>query len=1168
MKPEEFCHLHVHSHYSLLDGACKIDTLAGLAREHGMKRLAITDHGNMFGVVEFYSKMRDADITPILGYEAYVAPGSHKDKQGASSVKDAAFHLTLLASDKAGYKNLLKLASVAYLEGFYYRPRIDVDLLRQHKDGLIVLSGCASSEVCRKLLDGNEKAALAAAARYADMLGKENFFIEVQDNGLDDQKRCIEGQVRIADQLGLGLVATNDIHYARADDAAAHEVLLCINTGKTLSDPSRMRFGSSEFYFKSGREMIERFRDVPGALENTRAIAERCHVELDFNTRNFPHYKLPAGVTADDRLRELCEKGVRERLEAPAPDVWQRLNDELGVIGDMGYGSYFLIVWDIIRFIKEQGIASGLRGSGAGSLVCYALYITDINPLDHGLLFERFLDRERREAPDLDVDICESRRDEVIRYVREAYGEDKTAQIITFGTLKARAVVKDCARVLGWSVAEAEALAGRIPLTLGITLQDAIDQDASLRDDYRNNPRIHELLDYAFRLEGLNRHMSTHAAGMVIADEPLTEFIPLAQIKGAVMSQLAMNDLDKAGMLKVDLLGLNTLTIVDKTLDLVAQRTGERPDLARIPLDDPKTYELFGRGDTKAVFQLGSTGMQELLRRLQPKSMRDIVAVVAMYRPGPLQSGVPDDYIARRNGQKEVEYLHPLLEPILRDTYGLTMYQEQIMRILHDLGDLSLADALSTIKAISKKKAESVEKGLAKFYAGAARHGISVEVAEAIVERIRPFAEYGFNRAHTTAYAFLAYRTGYLKANYPMEFAAADLSCEMGHSDKLKDHVRDCRQRMHIRLVPPCVNDGMAEFTVCDNNAIRFGMVGVRNVGSKAVEAITAARDAGGPFKSLHDFCERVDTSAVNRQAIENLVKAGAFDALPGHRAQKLAALEDAIRQGAVTQADRLRGQANLFDMAGGDGPTPEHRLPPVQEWSQQDLGRFEKEALGMRLSFDPMEQHADAVGLLTDTDTVGLAELDGGKEVILAGEVVSVRPMLTRKGQSMAQFDVEDGHGTLRAVAFPEAFEKIGSLLQEDAVLFLRGTVDKSTDRVGLHVQEAIPAADALQRIPRSVKLCIRREEASPELIEKLHGACERHPGGCDVFLEFAMPDGGRTLLRAGHHITVAPSMAFIADVRELLGTSSVTLAPRPLPANGNGRRRWNRNGRAAAVG
>jgi len=617
MKPTEFVHLHVHSHYSLLDGACRIEDLAALAKEHGMTRLAITDHGNLFGAVEFYSKMLEADVKPILGYEAYVAPGSRRERHSTGGIKEASYHLTLLASDIRGYRNLLKLASAAYLEGFYYRPRIDVDLLSQHKEGLIVLSGCNSSEVCQKLIAGRDRDALAVAARYADILGKDNFYIEVQDNGLPEQKRCIEGLTRIADEIGLGLVATNDIHYAATGDAAAHEVLLCINTGKTLAAEDRMRFGSSEFYFKSGEEMIQRFGHLPGAVENTLAIADRCHVEIDFNQRNFPHFKPPDGLDSDAYLRRLCEEGIKKRYGDPVREITDRLEYELSVIRDMGYGSYFLIVWDIVRFAKSQGIATGLRGSGASSLVCYALGITDIDPLQYDLIFERFLDRERREAPDLDVDLCESRRDEVIQYVKDKYGQNNSAQIITFGTMKARAVVKDVARVLGWSVAEAEKLANRIPAVLGITLNDALEQDESLRNDYENDPRVRELLGYAFRLEGLARHASTHAAGMVIADKPLTEHIPLARLNDVVMSQYAMGDLEKVGMLKVDLLGLNTLTIVEKTLDLVEARIGRRPDMSTIPLDDPKTYELIGRGDTKAVFQLGSSGMQQLLRRLR-----------------------------------------------------------------------------------------------------------------------------------------------------------------------------------------------------------------------------------------------------------------------------------------------------------------------------------------------------------------------------------------------------------------------------------------------------------------------------------------------------------------------------------------------------------------------
>lgn len=1155
----EFVHLHVHSEYSLLDGACRMRMLAKLANGYAMPALALTDHGNLFGAVQFFSAMKTAGVKPLIGYEAYVAPQSRKDRQSTRGIRDAAYHLTLLAENDTGYANLRKLASLAYLEGFYYRPRIDKESLARHREGLIVLSGCASSELCTKLLAGDDEGAERAAADYMEMLGKENFFIELQDNRLADQTRCLAGSLKIAQKLGLEMVATNDIHYALPEDADAHDLLLCINTGKTRQDVQRMRFGSDEFYFKSPREMIERLGHVPGAIENTVAIAERCNVKLDFKTRNFPHFHPPGGKTSTEYLREICDEGLKQRYGEVPQTVRARLEHELGVIDQMEYSSYFLICWDMVHHAHELGVPNGLRGSGAGSMVCYVLGISDIDPLKHNLLFERFLDPERREPPDLDIDLCEEGREAVIEYVRQKYGENSTAQIITFGTMAARGVIRDVGRVLGWSVSEVDTLAKRIPGGPGVSLKDAIAQDADLKADYEANARTRELLDFGLKLEGLARHASTHAAGLVIADKSLDEFIPVCKMNDVVMSQFAMNDLEKVGMLKLDLLGLRTLTIVNKTLALVRQRTGKQVNLNAIRLDDAKTYELLCRGDTKSVFQLGSRGMRELLRRLKPSTMQDIAAIVAMYRPGPLQSGVVDDYIARRHGEKVFVYLDPRLEPILKDTYGLMIFQEQIMQILHDLGGMSMADALTMIKAISKKKVEAVESGLAKFYAGAEAKGISHEVATHLVALIRPFAEYGFNRAHTTAYAFLAYRTAYLKANYPMEFAAAGLTCEMGHSDKLKEHVRDCCKQMKIEIMPPCVNEGDAHFTVCGERAIRFGMVGVKNVGQRAVDAIVAARGKGGPFNSLYEFCERVDSSSVNRQALESLIKAGAFDCLPGHRAQKIAALEDAVKMGHRVQDDRRRGQLSLFAVDEVADAKLEQPLPESPTWSQAEMGRHEKDILGMRLSFNPLDQYEELLGQLAMCGVGELGEMDHGRGVVIGGEVVAVRPIITRNGKSMAQVEVEDASGSVRCVVFPDAWQEYGNLLREDAIVFVSGGVDRANDQVGVIVREVIAVEDAREKLTQSVIVRIERTGLDAKMLDGLHALCERHRGPCPLMLEIQIPDRKPVLIRASRALGVRPSEAFDYEVGELLGAGCVRLVARPPKRDerSNGRRR-----------
>ncbi len=1155
MKPEDFVHLHVHSHFSLLDGACSIKALGKLAKKHGQKALALTDHGNLFGVVQFCKEMDSTGVKPIIGLETYVAPRDHKERQSASNGRDN-YHLTLLATDAAGYKNLIKLSSIAYLEGFYYKPRIDFDLLERHRKGLIVLSGCPSSELCQNILSGRAAEAASVAARYAEMLGKENYFIEVQDNGLDDQRVCMEALAKIAGQQGLGMVATNDIHYGEKEDAKAQEVLLCINTGKTMQSADRMSFGSQEFYFKSGQEMIERFAHLPGAAENTATIAERCNLHLDFKARHFPHFDPPKGLTDTQYLRHLCEKGIGWRYGKPSAEVTQRLNYELDVVDKMGYSSYFLIVWDIINFARKQRIPVGLRGSGNSAIVCYVLGISDVDPLKYSLIFERFLDLERREPPDLDIDICEVRREELIKYMREKYGHDNTAQIITFGTMKAKAVVKDVARALGWSVAEANDLAKRIPATLGTTLASALEQDETLRRDKKSNARIGELLGYGEKLEGLARHASTHAAGVCIADKPLTEQIPICKVNDIVMTQFAMNDLEKAGMLKMDLLGLRTLTIVDKALDLIERRTGKRLDLEQIPFDDKPTYDLMAHGDTKAVFQLGSSGIQELLRKLKPQNIEDVIAIVALYRPGPLQSGMIDDFVARRHGEKPVTYVDPRLEPILKDTCGVLVYQEQIMRILNQLGGLSLGDALSTIKAIGKKRQAEIDAKGEAFIRGAQERKISKQNATALFDLIRNFAQYGFNRSHTTPYAFLAYRTAYLKANYPMEFAAADLTCEMSHSDKLKEHVRDCVQ-MGIHILPPDVNEGEAHFTVVKDKAIRFGMAGVKNVGDKAVEAILEARGKEGPFSSLFNFCERVPSAAINRQALETLIKAGAFDTMPGSRAQKLAALEDAMRIGVRAQRDRRKGQKSLFGSTESSGLPADPPLPDVKDWPAGEVGRFEKEAIGMRLSFNPLDRYQRIIAQIA-TSAAELREAPANDAcIIMAGEVIEMRQLLTKHGKAMAQVQIEDLTGSVRCVAFPETYEKYAAMLKEDAILLLVGVADRSSDRPGLQIKEALPIAEFVRLVDK-VRISLDAEAVGAEKLGKLQELLQRHSGEKLVFLEITQQDGQRVIVQAGRDSAVRPTEQFVAEVAALMGEGRVRLIPRTIKAAayGNGRR------------
>ena len=920
MSSPQFVHLHVHSHFSLLDGACKIEKLVGAAEKFEMPALALTDHGNLYGAIQFYSAAKEADIKPIIGYEAYVAPGSRLEK---SAEGEAFYHLTLLAESHTGYMNLVKLSSKAFLEGFYYKPRVDKELLEEHSEGIIALSGCLSSELNRLLLRNDFEGAIACAVRYREIFGDASFFIELQDNGLDEQRTAMEGALKVSKELAIPVVATNDIHYLERADARAHEALLCINTGKTLYDESRMKMATDEFYFKSAEEMAERFAGIPGAIENSFAIAERCNVELSFDERYFPRFdpKTECGkdVTDAEFLRELCEAGFDERYSADNHEARKRLEYELKVITDMGYASYFLIVWDFVRFARERRIPTSMRGSGVGSVVSYALGLIDLDPLKHGLIFQRFLDPERKEAPDIDIDFCELGREAVMEYVKDKYGADNTAQIITFGSMKAKAVVRDVGRALDIPLADVNAIAKLIPSALGTKLAEALEQVPDLKQLRESGEeRIGELFDISLRLEGLSRHRSIHAAGVCIADEPLTEHIPVCKVGDVTATQFAMDDLAKAGMLKMDFLGVRFLTIVDVTLRLIEERTGKRPDMMDLPTDDRPTYDLLTEGKGRGVFQMSSSGMRNLLEKLKPGDLEDIIAVVGLYRPGPLQSGMVDDFIARKNGEAKVTYLHPSLEKILKTSHGVIVYQEQIMQIAHEIGGLSMAEALTIIKAISKKKSEVIAEPREKFISGAVANGVTEKAAREIFDLIEFFGGYGFNKAHTTAYAYLAYRTAYLKANYPVEFMAATLSCEMDDTDKVYEYMDECKQ-MGIEVVPPDANESSGGFKIIGDNRVRFGLGAIKGIGGKAIERIIEARDEAGPFESLFDFCERVDPRSANKSVVEALVKSGAFDSTGVNRSTLLSQVEQALKAGASAQADRVAGQMNLF----GGRPQP-----------------------------------------------------------------------------------------------------------------------------------------------------------------------------------------------------------------------------------------------------
>ncbi|MDP3050946.1 MAG: DNA polymerase III subunit alpha, partial [Eubacteriales bacterium] len=907
---QEFVHLHVHSEYSLLDGAARIKDLVKRAADSGMPALALTDHGCMFGIVDFYRSCKKAGINPVLGCEVYVAPRGLNDRQ--AGVDDKMTHLVLLAENEQGYRNLLTLVSQGYTQGFYYKPRVDKELLARHHEGLIALSGCLAGDVASLILKGKSKKALETAAEYRDIFGKHNYYLELQDHGLEEQARVNRELLEIARNIDLPLVATNDIHYVNASDAEVQDILLCIQTGKTVNDPQRLRFNSQEFYFKSGAEMARLFAETPTAMANSLSIANRCHVTLDFDTYHLPEYRVPPGHDADSYLRELCLRGTRERYGEISDSIQKRLDFELRVISEMRYSSYFLIVWDFIRFAREEGVLVGPgRGSAAGSLVAYALKITNLDPLPYGLLFERFLNPERVSMPDIDIDFCYERRGEVIDYVFEKYGRDCVAQIITFGTMAAKAAVRDVGRALGMPYGEVDRVAKLIPAELGVTIDKAL-ATPELKSVYDEDPQVAKLIELARALEGTPRHASIHAAGVVIAREKLTSYLPLYRTTdGVVATQFAKETVEDLGLLKMDLLGLRTLTVIGDAVKMIRAKRGLTLDIDCIPLDDAASYDLLGRGDTVGVFQLESSGMRGILRDMKPETFEDVIALVALYRPGPLGSGMVEDFIKRKHGEIPVKYAHPTLEPILRDTYGIILYQEQVMRIASELAGFSLGEADLLRRAMGKKKPEIIAGLRSQFIDGAQDNQVDPEVAGQIFDLMAFFAGYGFNKSHSAAYALIAYQTAYLKANYPLEYMAALLTSVRDNADKISVNVEECR-RMGVEVLPPDLNESLDTFTT-SGGKLRFGLAAVRNVGVGAVQAIIDSRDQDGPFTSLADFAQRLDSRVMNRRILEGLVRAGAFASLGHSRAQLLAVLDEAVGISQSAQKEKASNQLTLF---------------------------------------------------------------------------------------------------------------------------------------------------------------------------------------------------------------------------------------------------------------
>lgn len=1140
-----FTHLHVHTQYSLLDGACLIGPLLDLAVAMKMPALAITDHGNMFGAIEFYQQAMLKGIKPIIGCEAYVAPDSRFEKS-SHGIQEAAFHLILLAKDEDGYKNLMKLVSMGYLQGFYYRPRIDKEILQEHSKGLIGLSACLHGEIPHLIQAGQIDRAKVMAGKFNEIFGKGNFYLELQNNQIREQETVNKELIGMSKSLGIGLVATNDVHYLAAEHARAHEVLLCIQTQNTLDDPNRMKFQTDEFYFKSPEKMTRDFSEVPEAIDNTIQIAEKCNLELDFTKTYLPHYVPPEGKDREKYLIELCEEGLNEKYPEITDDIRKRFEHELEIIQKLGYTSYFLITRDFVHYAREKEIPVGPgRGSAAGSIISYALGITDIDPLKYGLLFERFLNPERVTLPDIDIDFCYERRNEVIDYVVSKYSKDNVAQIITFGTMLAKGVVRDVARVIGIPYAEADRIAKLIPNDLNITLSHALDVEPELKTLYRTNPQVTQLIDISLVLEGLTRHASTHAAGVVISEDALSNHAPLFRpSEGQVTTGYPMTSLEKIGLLKMDFLGLRTLTVVSETCKIIKRTQKKEIDIENIPLDDKKTFKMLCKAASIGVFQLESSGMRDLLKKLKPEKIEDIIALLALFRPGPIGSGMLDDFIKRKHKQIQIRYDHKLLEPILKETYGIIVYQEQVMRIASEIAGFSMAEADRLRRAMSKKTPEVLTDARKRFVEGAGKKTIDKKIAEKIFDQIEYFGGYGFNKSHSAAYAMISYRTSYLKANFSVEFMTALLTSERTNTDKIALYITELN-RMGIKILPPDVNESFANFTVVGPD-IRFGLTAVKNVGAGAVDSIIKSRMKEDRFKSLYEFCERVDSRLVNRKVIESLIKCGAFDSLGFYRSQLAAILDKALEVAGGIQKDRMKGQFSFFDTFEDqdDFKKTFQEIPNIPEWHESQLLSFEKAMLGFYITRHPLTRFEKIIETYSTCPTTELANLRDGQEVTLGGIISKLKITTTKRtGEKMAILSLEDLNNTTEVLVFPSAFAKLSNHIRMDAIVFVKGKLSLREDEPKIMANEMIPLDEVTEKLTKAIHIKMVSPGLEEEALESLKKILTKYPGELPVYLDFLKPDKTSTEVLLGNDFRVAPNEKLITDIEDLLGINVIDL-------------------------
>lgn len=1151
-----FAHLHVHTEYSLLDGSNKINEYVARVKELGMNSAAITDHGVMFGCIDFYRAAKAAGIKPILGCEVYVAPGSRFDRE-IGQAEDRYYHLVLLAENNHGYENLMKIVSKAFVDGFYYKPRVDMDLLQEYHEGIIALSACLAGEVAKNITRGMYEEAKSAALRYEKIFGKGNFFLELQDHGIPQQQRVNQQLLRMSQETGIALVATNDVHYTYDTDAEAHDILLCVQTRKLLSDENRMRYEGGQYYVKSPEEMAELFPYIPEALENTQKIADRCEVEIEFGVTKLPKFDVPAPYTSWEYLNKLCYDGLKERYSGDLTELEKRLEYELGVIKTMGYVDYFLIVWDFIRFARDHDIMVGPgRGSAAGSLVSYALGITKLDPIKYNLLFERFLNPERVSMPDIDVDFCFERRQEVIDYVVEKYGKDRVVQIVTFGTMAARGVIRDVGRVMDLPYAQCDAIAKMIPEELNITIDKALKMNPELKNLYTTDEMVKKLIDMSRRLEGLPRHTSMHAAGVVISQKSVDEYVPLARASdGSIVTQFTMTTLEELGLLKMDFLGLRTLTVIQKAVKLIEKNKGISLDMDHVDYNDKAVYDMLGAGKTEGVFQLESAGMTSFMKELKPESLEDVIAGISLYRPGPMDF-IPQ-YIEGKNNPDSIHFLCPQLEPILSATYGCIVYQEQVMQIVRSLGGYTLGRSDLVRRAMSKKKAAVMEKERQNFVygneeegvPGCVNRGISEEIANKIYEQMMDFAKYAFNKSHAAAYAVVAYQTAYLKCHFPVEFMAALMTSVIDNPPKVADYILSCR-RMGIAILPPDINKGDSTFSV-DGGGIRYGLSAIKSIGKPVIEAIVAERNQRGDFTSLRDFIERMTGKDVNKKAIENFIKAGAFDELPGNRRQKMmvyAQILDAIVQ---EKKNMMAGQMSLFDFVSEEEKTAyEIHMPDVEEYPKEAKLAFEKEVLGIYISGHPLEEYetcwrknisAVTTDFMPDEES-GQPKVRDGQQVIVGGMITEKTIKYTKTNKVMAFLTLEDLLGTVEIVVFPRDYEKNVRLMEIDEKVFIKGRVSVEEERASKVICESMYS---FEDAPRELWLQFETKESFLSCERELYEDLKEADGKDSVVIYIKSP---KAIKRLGASKSIRISQDLLARLYEKYGKDNVKVVEKSI--------------------